>query len=207
MDTLWKRERSSNQSIFGGNLRRESAHGLRGWNDIIEFFVHYAIAFLRSKVFATVRDDLLPRSTFRGSRIDPSLRPRYGIFPRRIIIHSWTWGSEKMESRKFLISRPEYKNPGRWPFGQFFSPLISSRIFKKQKRIYPPLSSLDFYYFVSRIRKKQGIVLRIINVFKLGNFSWKVRCHSVGGFDLCIKNRKTTLAYFAFINSRQAPTS
>lgn len=103
VDTLWKRERSSNQSIFGGNLRRESAHGLRGWNDIIEFFVHYAIAFLRSKVFATVRDDLLPRSTFRGSRIDPSLRPRYGIFPRRIIIHSWTWGSEKMESR-FLVN-------------------------------------------------------------------------------------------------------
>lgn len=103
VDTLWKRERSSNRSIFGGNLRRESAHGLRGWNDIIEFFVHYAIAFLRSKVFATVRDDLLPRSTFRGSRIDPSLRPRYGIFPRRIIIHSWTWGSEKMESR-FLVN-------------------------------------------------------------------------------------------------------
>lgn len=99
-------------------------------------------------------------------------------------------------SRKFLISRPEYKNPGRWPFGQFFSPLISSRIFKKQKRIYPPLSSLDFYYFVSRIRKKQSIVLRIINVFKLGNFSWKVRCHSVGGFDLCIKKPEDDVGLF-----------
>lgn len=38
-------------------------------------------------------------------------------------------------SRKFLISRPEYKNPGRWPFGQFFSPLISN--FQKIKKNLP----------------------------------------------------------------------
>lgn len=98
-------------------------------------------------------------------------------------------------SRKFLISRPEYKNPGRWPFGQFFSPLISN--FQKIKKNLP--SALFPRLLLFRITYKEEArhrTPRIINIFKLGNFSWKVRCHSVGGFDLCIKKPEDDVGLF-----------